>query len=76
MWPDVVRWRSRAEEAAREINSAPECAAWFRYIPESGGLRHVEVVAGWTVDSPWVQTRLRLAAPSRGGAARPSFKVA
>jgi hypothetical protein len=49
-WLDVVLWRSRAEaeEAAREVNSVPECAAWFRHIAESGGLRHVEVVAAWT----------------------------
>jgi quinol monooxygenase YgiN len=49
-WLDVVLWRSRAEaeEAARAINSVPECAAWFRHIAESGGLRHVEVVAAWS----------------------------
>ncbi|MCC5576100.1 antibiotic biosynthesis monooxygenase [Microtetraspora sp. AC03309] len=49
-WLDVVLWRSRAEaeQAAREVNSVPECAAWFRHIAESGGLRHVEVVAAWT----------------------------
>jgi len=46
-WLDVVFWRSRAEaqEAARTIDSVPECAAWFRHIAESGGLRHVEVLA-------------------------------
>ena len=45
-WLDVVLWRSRAEaeEAAREVQSVPECASWFRHIAESGGLRHVEVV--------------------------------
>jgi hypothetical protein len=48
-WLDVVFWRSRAEaqEAAQAINSVPECAAWFRHIAESGGLRHVEVVTTW-----------------------------
>lgn len=30
-WLDVVLWRSRAQ-----------CAAWFRHIAASGGLRHVE----------------------------------
>ncbi|GAA1690763.1 hypothetical protein GCM10009733_103720 [Nonomuraea maheshkhaliensis] len=50
-WLDVILWRSRAEaeEAAREINSVPECAAWFRHISESGGLRHVEVVSAWSL---------------------------
>jgi hypothetical protein len=40
-WLDVVLWRSRAEaeEPARLIDSVPECAAWFRHIAESGGLR-------------------------------------
>ncbi|MEV8440871.1 hypothetical protein AB0425_26135 [Actinosynnema sp. NPDC051121] len=49
-WLDVVLWRSRAEaeEAAREVYSVPECAAWFRHISESGGLRHVEVMSAWT----------------------------
>jgi hypothetical protein len=57
-WLDVVFWRSRAEaqEAAQAINSVPECAAWFRHIAESGGLRHVEVVSAWAAhgadDSP------------------------
>ena len=48
-WLDVVLWRSRAEaeEAARLINSVPACAAWFRHIAKSSGLRHVEVVAAW-----------------------------
>ena len=52
-WLDVVLWRSRAEaeEAAREINSVPECAAWFRHISESNGLRHVEVVDAWAAGS-------------------------
>jgi hypothetical protein len=52
-WLDIVLWRSRAEaeEAARSVNSVPECAAWFRHIAESGGLRHVEVVAEWTARS-------------------------
>ena len=45
---DVVLWRSRAEahQAAQSVNSVPDCAAWFRHIAESGGLRHVDVVAG------------------------------
>jgi hypothetical protein len=44
-----VLWRSRAEaeEPAWLIDSVPECAAWFRHIAESGGLRHVEVVSVW-----------------------------
>lgn len=48
-WLDVILWRSQAEaeEAAREVASVPECAAWFRHIAESGGLRHVEVVSAW-----------------------------
>lgn len=48
-WLDVIVWRSRAEaqEAARQIDEVPECAAWFRHIAESGGLRHVEVVSAW-----------------------------
>ncbi len=48
-WLDVVLWRSRAEaeEAARLVNSVPACAAWFRHIAKSSGLRHVEVVAAW-----------------------------
>lgn len=51
-WLDVVLWRSRAEaeEAAQAVNSVPECAAWFRHIAESGGLRHVEVMAAWAAD--------------------------
>ncbi|WP_086848204.1 antibiotic biosynthesis monooxygenase [Amycolatopsis kentuckyensis] len=48
-WLDIVLWRSRAEaeEAARLIDTVPECAAWFRHIGESGGLRHAEVVDHW-----------------------------
>jgi hypothetical protein len=48
-WLDVVLWRSRAEaeDAARLISSVPACAAWFRHIATSGGLRHVEVVSAW-----------------------------
>ncbi|GLY41631.1 hypothetical protein Amsp01_076540 [Amycolatopsis sp. NBRC 101858] len=48
-WLDVVLWRSRAEaeEAARLIDTVPECAAWFRHISASSGLRHVEVVDAW-----------------------------
>ncbi|MEV0162523.1 antibiotic biosynthesis monooxygenase [Nonomuraea fuscirosea] len=53
-WLDVILWRSRAEaeESAREVNSVPEVAAWFRHIAESGGLRHVEVVSAWTDSRP------------------------
>jgi hypothetical protein len=49
-WLDIVLWRSRdeAEQAAREVESVPECAAWFRHIASSGGLRHVEVVDAWS----------------------------
>jgi len=48
-WLDLVVWRSRAEaeEAARLIDSVAACAAWFRHIAESGGLRHVQVVHAW-----------------------------
>ncbi|MFB9902516.1 antibiotic biosynthesis monooxygenase [Allokutzneria oryzae] len=48
-WLDIVLWRSReeAEQAAREVDSVPECAAWFGHIAASGGLRHVEVVDAW-----------------------------
>lgn len=48
-WLDVVLWRSRAEaeEAAGSIDTVPECAAWFRHISASSGLRHVEVVDAW-----------------------------
>lgn len=48
-WLDVVLWRSRAEaeEAARLVDTVPECVAWFRHISESGGLRHVDVVDAW-----------------------------
>jgi len=39
-WLDVVLWRSRAEaeEAARSIDTVPECAAWFRHISASSGV--------------------------------------
>jgi hypothetical protein len=52
-WLDVLVWRSQdeAEAAAREIMNVPECAAWFRHIAESGGLRHVKVVDVWTADA-------------------------
>ncbi|MEU4154843.1 antibiotic biosynthesis monooxygenase [Actinoplanes sp. NPDC026670] len=48
-WLDVLIWRTRAEAeaAAREVGSVPECAAWFRHITESGGLRHTEIVSAW-----------------------------
>ncbi|MEU4236607.1 hypothetical protein [Actinoplanes sp. NPDC026619] len=48
-WVDVPVWRSRAEaeEAAAQINTVPECAAWFEHIAESGGLRHGEVLDAW-----------------------------
>ncbi|MEU8657034.1 hypothetical protein [Actinoplanes philippinensis] len=44
-WLDfpVRRTRAGAETAAREVPSVPECAAWFRHITESGGLRHTEI---------------------------------
>jgi hypothetical protein len=46
---DVVLWCSRAEaeEAAALVSSVAVCAAWFRLIARSGGLRHVEVIAAW-----------------------------
>ena len=49
-WLDVLVWRSRAEAltAAREIDTVPECAHWFRHISSSGGVRHVDVhAADW-----------------------------
>jgi len=48
-WLDVLVWRGRAEaeEAAKLIDTVPECREWFRHIAESGGLRHVEVKDGW-----------------------------
>lgn len=48
-WTDILLWRSRheAEDAAATIDSVPECAAWFRHITRSGGLRHVTVVDAW-----------------------------
>lgn len=48
-WLDVVLWsgRAEAEEAARLIDTVPECKEWFRHIAESGGLRHVEVRDAW-----------------------------
>ena len=48
-WLDVLVWRDReqAEEAARLVDTIPECRAWFRHIAESGGLRHVEVRDSW-----------------------------
>lgn len=44
-WLDVLVWRGReeAEEAAKLVDTVPECREWFRHIAESGGLRHVEV---------------------------------
>jgi hypothetical protein len=44
-WLDILLWRSRqeAEEAAKLVDTVPECRHWFRHIAESGGLRHVEV---------------------------------
>jgi len=49
-WLDVLVWRSReeAERAAREIDTVPEAAAWFRHLAGSGGLRHVEVAHTYT----------------------------
>ncbi|HKS47661.1 MAG TPA: hypothetical protein VJT49_21630 [Amycolatopsis sp.] len=48
-WLDVVFWRGRAEaeEAARLIDTVPACAAWFKHIADSGGLRQVEVADAW-----------------------------
>jgi hypothetical protein len=49
-WLDILVWSSRDEalEAARDIETVPECAHWFRHISSSGGLRHVDVhVADW-----------------------------
>lgn len=48
-WLDVLLWRDRpaAEEAARLVDTVPECREWFRHIAESGGLRHVEVKDSW-----------------------------
>ena len=45
-WLDVVLWQNReaAEDAARCIHEVAEARSWFRYIAESHGLRHVEVV--------------------------------
>lgn len=49
-WLDVLLWRDRAsaEEAARLVDTVPECREWFRHIAKSGGLRHVEVKDAWT----------------------------
>jgi hypothetical protein len=48
-WLDVLLWRGRAEaeEAARLVDSVPECREWFRHIAKSGGLRHVRVMDSW-----------------------------
>ncbi|OLF12549.1 hypothetical protein BU204_29020 [Actinophytocola xanthii] len=48
-WLDVLVWRghAEAEEAARLVNTVPECREWFRHIEESGGLRHVVVKDSW-----------------------------
>lgn len=48
-WLDILVWRGHeeAEESAREIMTIPECAAWFRHVSESGGVRHVEVMSHW-----------------------------
>jgi hypothetical protein len=48
-WLDVLLWRGRAEaeEAARLVDSVPECREWFRHIAKSGGLRHVRVMNSW-----------------------------
>lgn len=45
-WLDVLLWRDRAEaeEAARLVDTVPECREWFRHIAKSGGLRHVRVM--------------------------------
>lgn len=51
-WLDVLVWRDRyqAEEAARLVDTVPECREWFRHIAESGGLRHVEVMDSLITD--------------------------
>ncbi|GAA4214015.1 antibiotic biosynthesis monooxygenase [Actinocatenispora rupis] len=51
---DVIVWRDResAEEAARLVDTVPECAAWFRHLASSGGLRHVEVLDAWPGAAP------------------------
>jgi hypothetical protein len=48
-WLDAILWRSlaEAEEAAKLIDTVPECHEWFRHIAESRGLRHVEVKNAW-----------------------------
>lgn len=48
-WLDILLWRDRtaAEEAAKLVDTVPECREWFRHIAESGGLRHVEVKNSW-----------------------------
>lgn len=48
-WTDIVLWRSLADaqESARTIMNVPECAAWFRHISESLGMRHAEVADAW-----------------------------
>lgn len=48
-WLDVIVWRDRAsaEEAARLVDTVPECREWFRHIASSGGLRHVTVRDAW-----------------------------
>src|SRR5262245_27455240 len=52
-WLDVIVWRSRAEaeEAARLVDTVPECKEWFRHIAESGGLLHVEVRDAWMAEN-------------------------
>ncbi|MCW2143187.1 antibiotic biosynthesis monooxygenase [Actinoplanes cyaneus] len=53
-WTDVVLWRSHAEalESARTIMEVPECAAWFRHISASLGMRHAQVADAWPVVAP------------------------
>jgi hypothetical protein len=48
-WLDVLLWRDRveAEEAARLVDTVPECREWFRHIAKSGGLRHLAVKDSW-----------------------------
>ena len=51
-WLDVLLWRGRAEaeEAARLVDTVPECREWFRHIAKSGGLRHVQVMDSSAAD--------------------------
>jgi len=60
-WLDIMLWRSRdeAEGAAQQVDSVPECAAWFGHVATSGRLRHVEVVDAWSADGDVAECRFR-----------------